>query len=86
VSTGPSTVTVPQEVGKTKAQAHNELIHKGFVVQTIEQASTAGNIGKVIDQNPAGGTQVAPGSTIVLTIGASTSSPSTSSTTSTTGP
>jgi serine/threonine-protein kinase len=85
VSTGPATVTVPQEVGKTKAQANNDLVHKGFIVQTIEQASTSGNIGKVIDQSPAGGTQAAPGSTIVLTIGASTSSPS-SSTTSTTGP
>jgi serine/threonine-protein kinase len=85
VSTGPSTVTVPQEVGKTKAQANNDLVHKGFIVQTIEQPSTAGNVGKVIDQTPAGGTQAAPGSTVVLTIGVSTSSTSTSTTT-TTGP
>jgi serine/threonine-protein kinase len=86
VSTGPSTVTVPQEIGKTKAQATDDLTRKGFIVQTIEQASTSGNIGKVIDQTPAGGTQVAPGSTVVLTIGASASSPTTNSTTSTTGP
>jgi eukaryotic-like serine/threonine-protein kinase len=82
VSTGPTTVTVPQEVGKTEAAATADLEGKGFVVQTIEQASTPGNAGKVIDQNPSAGTSVEPKSTVVLTIGATAAA----STTSTTGP
>jgi serine/threonine-protein kinase len=82
VSTGPTTVTVPQEVGKTEAAATSDLESQGFVVQTIEQASTPGNAGKVIDQNPSAGASVAPKSTVVLTIGATV--PVT--TTSTTGP
>ena len=82
VSTGPTTVSVPQEVGKTEAAATSHLVSQGFVVQTIEQASTPGNAGKVIDQNPSAGTAVEPKSTVVLTIGAT----SPVSTTSTTGP
>jgi beta-lactam-binding protein with PASTA domain/tRNA A-37 threonylcarbamoyl transferase component Bud32 len=82
VSTGPTTVTVPQEIGKPEATATADLESQGFVVQTIEQLSTPGNAGKVIDQNPQAGTAVAPKSTVVLTIGATVPV----STTSTTGP
>jgi serine/threonine-protein kinase len=87
VSTGPATVTVPQEVGNPVGKAKNDLASKGFVVQTIEQVSTPGNAGRVIDQTPTGGTAAQPGSTVVLTIGATNpQSTTTASTTTTTGP
>jgi len=90
VSTGVPTVTVPEERGKAVAAATADLTAKGFSVTTIEQISPPGNQGKVIDQNPTPGTQVAPGSTIVLTVGVtsttSTSAPSSTTSSSVLGP
>jgi beta-lactam-binding protein with PASTA domain/tRNA A-37 threonylcarbamoyl transferase component Bud32 len=85
VSTGANTVAVPDERGQTRASAIADLQAKGFQARVLERASSPGNAGLVIDQDPKPGTQAAPGSTVVLTVGAApsttTSSASTTSTT-----
>lgn len=84
VSTGSTTVVVPEERGKTIAQARADLQAKGLQSTTLEQPSTPGNNGLVISQNPSAGTRVPPNSTIVLTVGVSSQSTTTSSPSSTT--
>jgi eukaryotic-like serine/threonine-protein kinase len=84
ISSGKQTVAVPQEVGKTKDEATLDLTSKNppFTVSTLNKVDD-NNVGKVIEMSPVAGTQVQPGSNIVLTVGVKSSS---SSTTSTTGP
>jgi beta-lactam-binding protein with PASTA domain len=53
-------------------------------VSTLNRVDDA-NVGKVVDQSPGPNTQVDPKSSVVLTIGIASTSPSTG-TTSTTGP
>jgi serine/threonine-protein kinase len=88
VSTGSATVEVPALIGMTAVDAQRRLDEAGLASSTVEAPSTPGNSGKVIDQNPSSGQRVAPGSTVVLTIGfaPSTTTSGASSTTSTTGP
>jgi serine/threonine-protein kinase len=83
VSTGKSTITMPQERGKTLADAQTELEGLGFTVTTVERVSLPGNAGKVIGQDPVAGTEVEPNATVVLTIGVV---PAVTTTTPTTGP
>jgi eukaryotic-like serine/threonine-protein kinase len=83
VSTGAQNVSVPGEVGKTFADAKADLENRGFTVTTLKQVDDA-NVGIVLDQNPGQGQQVAPKSTVTLTVGIRSSS--SSSTTSTTLP
>ncbi|MCU1467131.1 MAG: Serine/threonine protein kinase [Actinomycetia bacterium] len=85
VSTGKQKVQVPGEIGKTEADARADLEAKGFTVSTLNRIDDA-NVGKVVDQNPNGGTQVDPNTSVVLTIGIPSSTPtSTTSTTASTG-
>jgi eukaryotic-like serine/threonine-protein kinase len=84
VSTGAQKVQLPGEIGKTEADARADLEAKGFSVSTLNRIDDA-NIGKVVDQSPGPNTQVDPKSSVVLTIGIASTSPSTG-TTSTTGP
>ncbi len=87
VSSGQQTIAVPEERGQNAFAATRDLESKGFTVTTLEQVTTSGNVGKVIDQNPAPGTQVPPGSTVVLTVGVSASTTTTTGgVTTTTGP
>jgi hypothetical protein len=67
VSTGASNVGVPSEIGKPAATATNDIQALGL---TVSQVSTvdAANAGLVVDQKPAAGTQVAPGSTVELVV------------------
>jgi beta-lactam-binding protein with PASTA domain/tRNA A-37 threonylcarbamoyl transferase component Bud32 len=88
VSSGAQTVTLPSEIGKTEAKAKADLELKGFTVSTLNQIDDA-NVGRVVNQNPTQGSQVLPNSPVVLTIGISSSSSTTTSTapgTPTTGP
>ncbi|HEV7523339.1 MAG TPA: Stk1 family PASTA domain-containing Ser/Thr kinase [Acidimicrobiia bacterium] len=89
VSSGAQTVPMPGKVGETKAAAKAELEAQGFTVSTLNRVDDA-NVGKVVDQNPAPGTQVAPNSPVVLYIGVASSPGTTTSTsaptTSTSGP
>jgi serine/threonine-protein kinase len=85
VSTGAQKVQLPGEVGKTEADARAALEAKGFTVSTLNRTDDA-NVGKVVDQSPAGGSMVDPHTPVVLTIGIPSSTPtSTTSTTSSTG-
>jgi beta-lactam-binding protein with PASTA domain/tRNA A-37 threonylcarbamoyl transferase component Bud32 len=70
VSTGPDTVTVPNVLGETQDNARADLQGAGFGVDVkSEQAQQDSDIGKVIDQNPAGNTKAAKGSTVTITVG-----------------
>jgi serine/threonine-protein kinase len=85
VSRGAPTVTMPSVIGETKAQAKADLEAKGFTVQTLNTLDAA-NAGRVVDQRPAPGTQVAPNSNVVLTIAIAPAPSTTQPSTSTTGP
>jgi serine/threonine-protein kinase len=85
VSRGAPTVTVPSKIGETKSKAKAELEADGFTVSTLNRVDDA-NVGRVVDQNPAPGSQVPPNSNIVLTIGIASTPPTSSPSTSTTGP
>ena len=61
VSTGPSTITVPNVVGQNRPNAIAALTAAGLNVQ----ASCGGN-SPVVSQNPAGGSMVPPGSTVAI--------------------
>jgi serine/threonine-protein kinase len=71
VSTGKTTVIVPSVVGKSDGDARNELTSLGLVVTTTTQVLAAGDpaSGTVLAQSIAAGTNVAPGSSVTLTIG-----------------
>jgi serine/threonine-protein kinase len=71
-------VTVPNVVGMTEEDAEASLRSKGLVVQ--KETSSGGIAGRVRGQNPAAGSRVDPGSTVVITIGTGSGGSSTSST------
>ncbi len=68
VSSGKPKVTVPDVTGQSAASAKSNLVKQGFVVTTTTQTSSTATPGNVISENPAGGSQAAPGSTITITV------------------
>ncbi len=87
VSSGPQQVTVPSVVGQTQGSATAALKAKGLQVQTTPVNTTnSSQIGRVVSQSPGANVQVASGSTVVISVGrsAASSTSSISSTTSTT--
>ncbi|MGB4946544.1 MAG: PASTA domain-containing protein [Candidatus Competibacter denitrificans] len=78
ISTGPKPTTVPNVTGQSLTGAKTTLTGVGLVVGSVTlAASSTVPAGTVIGQNPAGGSQVAPGSTINLTISAGPAAPET---------
>jgi beta-lactam-binding protein with PASTA domain len=72
VSTGPKLVAVPQTTGSTYGDAVDEFEGRGFTVAVVWVAATGSQRGRVISQNPNGGT--APeGSTVTLNVGVTSS-------------
>ncbi|MGH9025456.1 MAG: Stk1 family PASTA domain-containing Ser/Thr kinase [Acidimicrobiia bacterium] len=69
VSTGPQQVQVPDVVNQTETSATNALEAAGFSVQVQLMPSTPQSNGRVLSQNPSGGSEVDEGSTIVITVG-----------------
>jgi beta-lactam-binding protein with PASTA domain len=61
VSTGPSTITVPNVVGQNRQDAIAALTAAGLNVQ-----ASCGTNSPVVSQNPAGGSMVPPGSTVAI--------------------
>jgi eukaryotic-like serine/threonine-protein kinase len=61
VSTGPSTITVPNVVGQNRQDAIAALTAAGLNVQ-----ASCGSNSPVVSQNPAGGSMVPPGSTVAI--------------------
>jgi serine/threonine-protein kinase len=69
ISSGPSSVAVPNVVGQDQATAEKTLEDAGFVVTTVEEPTTdPTQDGLVVDQNPSGGVQASPGSTVQITV------------------
>jgi serine/threonine-protein kinase len=86
VSTGSDQVEVPEVRGQPLLNAVQAVQSRGLQSSTVEALSTPGNAGKVIDQNPAAGTRVDPGSTVVLTVGIAPSTTTAAPTTTSTSP
>ncbi len=66
ISRGPEVSTVPDVIGKSKADATSALDKAGFKASVKEQFSDSVPAGKVISQNPAGNLEVAKGSTVTI--------------------
>jgi len=82
VSSGPEQVTVPDVVGKSENDARNALQAAGFAVQSSQvSCSRIDNDGKVIAQNPTGGSSAPKGATVDITVCHFGGSGSTTSTT-----
>jgi serine/threonine-protein kinase len=67
IAQAPSTVPVPSVIGNTATDARFKLEQAGFEVLS-DTAESDEPVGNVIDQNPAAGTQVAPGTPITITV------------------
>jgi serine/threonine-protein kinase len=61
-------VSVPSVIGESVSSARSQLNNAGFVVSTTNQTTTSAPDGNVVDQNPAGNTKVAAGSTVNLVV------------------
>ena len=66
-------------VGKAQSDAQRQANLQSSVV--FEPTTSKGNDGKVVSQNPTGGAQATPQSTVVLTVGEYTAPPTTTPTT-----
>ena len=70
VSTGPSTTSVPDEVGQEKQVAIDNLKSNGFKVKVVNVAvSDPGQDNIVQDQSPTGGSDAPSGSTVTIYVG-----------------
>jgi serine/threonine-protein kinase len=70
ISTGPELATVPEVVGETAGDARAMIQDAGFRPRTVFQDVTDPlEEGVVLDQDPAGGSQVRPGMTITIYVG-----------------
>jgi beta-lactam-binding protein with PASTA domain/tRNA A-37 threonylcarbamoyl transferase component Bud32 len=70
VSTGPSSATVPDVVGKDKNEAKQELQDAGFKVDMQDVAVSDPTQNNVVqDQNPDGGANAPSGSTVTIFVG-----------------
>ncbi len=89
VSTGPSTIKVPDVSGQSSTSAAANLASDGFKVTTVSQASSTVPSGEVIGTNPAAGISVAPGTTVTIIVSTgsavSTTTPTTAAPTTTSG-
>jgi eukaryotic-like serine/threonine-protein kinase len=75
VSSGPGKVGVPNVEGKQQSAAETELQNAGFSVSTQQDTTSTQPAGTVVNQNPAGGTMVEPGSKITIYVSGAASVP-----------
>ena len=66
LSSGP--VAVPNVVGRTESEATQALDRAGLEVNTVTDSTTPAERGSVLSQDPAGGTDVAPGATVTIVV------------------
>jgi eukaryotic-like serine/threonine-protein kinase len=71
VSSGPEQLTVPDVTGLSRDSAESRLRDEGFGVSVTEQESEESE-GDVISQSPAGGTELARGETVTITVSTGT--------------
>jgi serine/threonine-protein kinase len=70
VSKGPTTSTVPDVTSQDLASAEQTLQNAGFKPHAVYQdTNDPQSDGVVLDENPKGGQQAPPGSTVTLTVG-----------------
>ena len=69
VSRGIPKVSVPDVTGKSTVDATNTLKSAGFNVSVNEVEASKDQVGKVISQSPAAGSQQDKGSTVTITVG-----------------
>jgi eukaryotic-like serine/threonine-protein kinase len=67
VSSGKRTVTVPNAVGRSQADARDALVQAGFSVTTAQVFSSEAS-GTVVAQDPAAGTRAPPGSRVRINV------------------
>lgn len=88
VSKGPALTGVPSLIGKTEQEARDLLTAAGFLIAVSPDLIDAGEdfAGKVAEQNPSAGIEMAPGSTVTVFLGSTpvTTTTTTTSTTTTT--
>jgi serine/threonine-protein kinase len=70
VSAGPGTSLVPDVTSQTEADARGQIEASGFEVQVVEEIVEDESLdGRVLSQNPEGGTELEQGSTVVIVVG-----------------
>jgi eukaryotic-like serine/threonine-protein kinase len=70
VSSGPAISQVPDVTSQTEIDARGQVEASGFEVQIVEEIVDDESLdGKVLSQNPEGGTALEEGSTVVIVIG-----------------
>jgi eukaryotic-like serine/threonine-protein kinase len=70
VSKGPTTSTVPTVTSLSQSDAQAQLRASGFRVRIVPQAVTDPNQDGIVQtQDPAGGAQAPPGSTVTIAVG-----------------
>ena len=71
VSAGPEEIIVPSVTEKTEETARSELSTAGFQVQVVDEPLPPGDAddGRVLAQDPPGGTRATRGSTVTITVG-----------------
>ncbi len=70
LSTGPETRTVPSVLGQDSEVAIGTLQGAGFDVEVIEEETLdPANENRVLGQEPGGGSEAEPGSTVTITVG-----------------
>jgi serine/threonine-protein kinase len=69
LSAGPAELSMPDVIGRDIAEARSTLEQLGLAVGEVayDSTSVAPN-GQVLEQNPAAGTQIAPGATVTLRV------------------
>ncbi|HEY8408184.1 MAG TPA: Stk1 family PASTA domain-containing Ser/Thr kinase [Gaiellaceae bacterium] len=87
VSNGPKTSTVPDVTSTDIGSATSTLAASGFKWKIVRQPVTDPNLdGSVLSQDPEGGNQAKPGTTVTLNVGQLSQTPSTTTTDTTTTP
>ena len=70
ISTGPQLVTVPDVIGETLSSARAQIRDEGLRPSTsCEEVIDPGQLGIILQQNPGGGSQASPGSTVTIVVG-----------------
>jgi serine/threonine-protein kinase len=69
VAQAPTTVSVPNVVGKSEPLASAALGEAGLVPRAVPQTAGPGKVEQVLSQNPAPGTKVKKGATVRISIG-----------------
>jgi serine/threonine-protein kinase len=70
VSKGPQTSQVPDVTSLSEEDATAQLTQSGFEVQTVEEIVDSQDLdGRVLSQDPEGGTNAEQGTTVVIVVG-----------------